>query len=67
MFDLAPPPNEKQMTNAIEVKSGRFESQAAFARHMGVSAALITKQKTKLTFEEIYEKYKTAENLIEKK
>ena len=67
MFDLAPPPNEKQMTNAIEVKSGRFESQAAFARHLGVSAALITKQKTKLTFEEIYEKYKPAENLIEKK
>lgn len=58
MFNLEPPPNEKQMTNAIHIESGSFASQAAFARHLKVSPAMITKLKADLTFEEIYEKYK---------
>ena len=58
MFDLDLPPNEKQMTNAIHIESGSFASQAAFARHLNVSPAMITKLKKKLTFEKIYEKYK---------
>ena len=63
MFDLDLPPNEKQMTNAINIECGNFASQAAFARHLNVSPAMITKLKKKLTFEKIYEKYKQTENL----
>tara|TARA_B100000780_G_C21077963_1_gene434018 strand:+ start:19 stop:1062 length:1044 start_codon:yes stop_codon:yes gene_type:complete len=57
MFDLDSPPNEKQMTNPIKVKSLNFASQAELARYLSISPALITKLKPTLTFEEIYEKY----------
>jgi len=57
MFNLDPPPNDKQMIKAVIIGDLKFESQAAFARHLGVSPALITKLKSSLSLDQIYEKY----------
>ena len=57
MFGLDPPPNDKQMVKAVCIGDFKFESQAAFARHLGVSPSLVTKLKSSLTLEEIYEMY----------
>ncbi|MDC0550549.1 hypothetical protein OAO40_01250 [Amylibacter sp.] len=60
MFNLESPPDEKQMIKKVIAGEFSFESQAAFARHLGVSPTLITK----LTYKEIYEKYYTSGTTI---
>jgi group I intron endonuclease len=57
MFGLDPPPNDKQMVKAVCIGNFKFESQAAFARHLGVSPSLVTKLKSSLSLEQIYEMY----------
>ena len=57
MFNLDPPPNDKQMVKAVSIGDFKFESQAAFARHLGVSPSRVTKLKSSLTLEQIYEMY----------
>lgn len=58
MFNLEPPPNDKQMIKTVSIGDLKFESQAAFARSLGVSPALVTKLKSSFSFDQIYEKYK---------
>ena len=57
VLGLAPPPNEKQMIQPVVVGDHKFSSQAEFARFLGISPALVTQQKNKLSHEEIYKKY----------
>ena len=64
MFNLESPPDDKQMTKKVIAGEFSFESQAAFARHLGISPALITKLKKKLTFDEIYKKYNITETTV---
>ena len=57
VLGLAPPPNEKQMIQPVVVAEHKFSSQAEFARFLGISPALVTRHKSKLSYEEIYKKY----------
>jgi len=57
MFNLEPPPNDKQIIKAVFIGDLKFESQAAFARHLGVSPSWIAKLKSSLSLDQIYEMY----------
>lgn len=58
-LNLEPPPKPHQMLKPISVKGLNFESQAAFARHIGAHASVVNQLLKTKTPEQIYDKYKT--------
>jgi len=64
MFNLDPPPDEKQMIKKVSFGDLDFTSQAEFARYLNVSPSLISKLKKKLTYNEIYKKYSALASII---
>ena len=61
VLGLEEPPYDKSAIRKVRVGKLNFISQAAFARHLKVSPAVITKlRKKQMSFKDIYDKYKVS-------
>lgn len=61
-LNLASPPKPHQMTQPISVNGLNFESQAAFARHIGAHTSVVNKLLKTKSAEEIFAKYQKSNN-----